>query len=272
MITIIAEVKAVSPKREKLERDVEKRVLSALQAWGASLFKGITADSVAAILTRIDDPQRLMPFRDALIAALQDAAALGVAEAQADIERDVLGVKRTPIVDTGGANWELPNIDAWEWARQYAGMLVRGIQDTTRRAVAAEVQYFTQNSLTINQLRDRIMGIDGGVFGEVRARRIAVTEVTRAYAEGNRAAWGAMDYVEGYEWNTANDERVCPICGPLHNVVVKKGELFAGIYNGPPAHVNCRCSMSPVVIGDTERFETGVNLDAGPGYNPTISQ
>jgi hypothetical protein len=83
---------------------------------------------------------------------------------------------------------------------------------------------------------------------------IAVTEVTRSYAEGNQIAWKESGVVEGKEWNTANDEIVarCPICWPLHGVVIPIGEEFDGGFDGPPAHPRCRCWITPVVIGDPE--------------------
>jgi len=47
------------------------------------------------------------------------------------------------------------------------------------------------------------------LFGRQRARRVAVTEVTRVYAAGNEEAWRATGYVTGKRWMTARDERVC---------------------------------------------------------------
>ena len=46
-------------------------------------------------------------------------------------------------------------------------------------------------------------------------RIVAVTEVTRAYAAGNVMAWKASGVVDGKIWQTAVDERVCPVCGKL---------------------------------------------------------
>jgi len=40
-------------------------------------------------------------------------------------------------------------------------------------------------------------------------------------------------------WETANDERVCPICGALH----RKREGEWGGLSGPPAHPRCRCGV-----------------------------
>lgn len=78
------------------------------------------------------------------------------------------------------------------------------------------------------------------MFGQARARRIAITETTRLFAEGNRLASQYDDSVGGEQWQTARDERVCDTCGPRDNKIWPKGA-------GPdcPAHVGCRCVYAP---------------------------
>jgi len=41
-----------------------------------------------------------------------------------------------------------------------------------------------------------------------------VTEVTRLFAEGNLLAYQQMEGIDRVQWVTAEDELVCPICGP----------------------------------------------------------
>lgn len=158
-------------------------------------------------------------------------------------------------IDALSVDWELANNAATDWARQYSAELVRGITNTTRDRIRSEVAYYTQNQQTIGQLGKRLEG----VFSPQRANMIAVTEVTRSYSEGNQTAWKESGVVEGKEWNTNNDELVCPICGPLDGQVVRIGDTFEGGFDGPPAHPRCRCWVSPVVIDDV-----GLEGAAGP--------
>ncbi len=236
----------------RMEEDAIERLYAALQKWGRALFRDVTADNVAALVTRLDDAEFNKPMRDALIAVLQDVAAAGVDHGRRQIEMAVYGVKRAANIDPGAVDWTAANVDAAEWATVYGYELIRGITATTRAAVVNEVRYFIDNSITVNQLRDRLMA--GAMFNRVRAEMIAVTETTRAYAEGNTAAWEKSGLVEGREWQTANDELVCPICGPLHGTIAKMNEWFRGMYRNPPAHPRCRCVVLPVVTGDTEEF------------------
>src|SRR3990167_1121978 len=62
------------------------------------------------------------------------------------------------------------------------------------------------------------------LYGPERAERIAVTEVTTIFAEGNQEAWKSTGMVEENRWRTAMDDRVCEICAPLEDVVAGLGE------------------------------------------------
>lgn len=78
-------------------------------------------------------------------------------------------------------------------------------------------------------------------FGRVRAERIAITEATRIQYESTYQAAAANPYIVSLRWLTAADERVCPICGPNHGVVVPKGQRTWPNGATLPAHPNCRC-------------------------------
>jgi uncharacterized protein with gpF-like domain len=45
------------------------------------------------------------------------------------------------------------------------------------------------------------------------------------------------------QWQTADDERVCPECGPLHGLAWPEDDGPQ-----PPLHVNCRCWREPVFM------------------------
>jgi SPP1 gp7 family putative phage head morphogenesis protein len=128
---------------------------------------------------------------------------------------------------------------------RYGYDLVRGIIATTRDRIALEVAEYVRNSETIGTLIGRLS--EGGLFAPDRAQLIAVTEVTRAFAEGNREAWKASGVIEKRRWRTNADELVCPICGPLAGQVVGLDEEFEGGISGPPAHPRCRCWVTPVI-------------------------
>jgi hypothetical protein len=49
-------------------------------------------------------------------------------------------------------------------------------------------------------------------------------------------------------WNTANDDLVCAICGPLNQQERPLDEPFDGGIERPAAHPRCRCWLTSEVI------------------------
>ncbi len=101
-----------------------------------------------------------------------------------------------------------------------------------------------------------------------RAEGIAETEIQEAIQEGEQEFWQQAIAEEQVDpdvlqkrWFTVQDSRVCPICRPLHNVVIPFSDDFvstggSGFVGGrPPAHPRCRCFLefSPEGGFETER-------------------
>lgn len=185
----------------------------------------------------------------ALEAALRQGTDLGVSVAFNGLQR--LGF---------GFDYTLVNDRARMWAATQAGQLVRGVQQTTIDGIRAAVAARIESGAPLPSLIDDLTAL----FGRERASAIAVTETTRAYAEANRQAYVASGVVQMVEWRTANDDKTCPICGPLNGqrAMLPSPRFPNAVTNGdigvPPAHVNCRCWIAPVVIDQEE-------IDAGNG-------
>jgi len=73
-----------------------------------------------------------------------------------------------------------------------------------------------------------------GLFGDLAIDRIAITETTRLVGIGAQRTYRELGF-QTWVWHTAEDELVCPICGPL------AGESFSIDQSFSPAHVSCRC-------------------------------
>ncbi len=132
------------------------------------------------------------------------------------------------------ADWNVVNQSVLEYAKIYRYDLIKKITDTTRNQVQTAITDWMREGSPLEALTARLEP----VFGAVRAEMIAVTETTRVFAEGNKMAWDSTGVVNTSKWQTANDDLVCPICGPLNDQVTEEM---------PPAHVNCRCWKRPVV-------------------------
>jgi hypothetical protein len=153
------------------------------------------------------------------------------------------GVEQFAETVSVGYDWSMVNMSAAEWAANAVGELIKAIDEVTRKAIQKAIELFiTTPGMTIGDVMGALP------FGEERARTIAVTEITRAYAQGQLMA--GEDLRKAYPdvkvtkvWNTNADDFVCDICGPLDGAEVGLDEQFEGGIDEPPAHVNCRCWM-----------------------------
>ena len=141
-----------------------------------------------------------------------------------------------------GIDYSLVSAEMLDEVREYVfGEFRDGINKTTLTGIENAITAFVETpGMTIGDVMKQLP------FDDIRARRIAITEVTRAYAEGDRLAGKALaeefPEVEVVKtWFTNNDDRVCPICGPNHLVTIPIDELFPSGDDSPPSHVNCRC-------------------------------
>lgn len=80
-------------------------------------------------------------------------------------------------------------------------------------------------------------------FNRVQAiTRTTINEVSNAGAVNAYRA--NEDVLEGYQWLTAKDERVCPTCAMLDGRFYELSDHVR-----PPRHPNCRCTVIPVLRG-----------------------
>jgi SPP1 gp7 family putative phage head morphogenesis protein len=223
--------------RMALEMRTTDDLEQSLRLWLRDVIPSASSVELNEIERRLESGK--WRIRDVLRRALQDSADLGVSVAVDQFEN--IGF---------GFDWTLANQAAAEWVEQYTFELVNGITDTTRSRLRTAVPEWVNNGDPLQSLIDDL----APTFVRRRAELIASTEVTRAYAEGNRQAYRASGVVDMVEWRTSEDERVCPICGPLAGKEAPLGGTFdGGLF--PPAHPRCRCWVVPVIEDAPQRQE-----------------
>lgn len=142
-----------------------------------------------------------------------------------------------------GLDYSLINDEALQWARDYSYELIKGTSQTTRNFVSDAITRFIDTpGFTLGDIAQQLEGI----FSLDRAQMIAVTETTRAFAEGQTMAGNELlkqfpDVRVTETWFTNNDDRVCAVCGPLNGEEVDLGKGFSHGGQRPPAHPRCRC-------------------------------
>ena len=149
------------------------------------------------------------------------------------------GIEALPPEVQPFVDWDVLNTNALQFAQEYRYEWISKINTTTMKQVQEAMANWIQSGDPLSVLENTLAPI----FGRVRAEMIAATEITRIFAEANSKAWTSTGFVSKVQWRTAQDERVCPICGP------KAGQLYdvSDAGNRPPAHIRCRCWLQPVV-------------------------
>lgn len=146
-----------------------------------------------------------------------------------------------------GIDYTRANTEVAKWARRWSGELYGMLNQTTKDALKEAIASFaTTPGMTIGDVI-RALPLD-----YERAERVAITEVTRAYAAANKESGKELQKeFPGVrvikQWFTNNDDLVCEICAPLDGMIVDIDDGFTteddkseGL-DDPPAHINCRC-------------------------------
>lgn len=120
---------------------------------------------------------------------------------------------------------------------------VKGVEDTTREEIQNVIGQMGREGLSVDQAQARLLEM-AEINSASRAEAIARTESAHGYSAGSMAYYKESGVVGGVEWLTSDP---CPICAPLSGTVAELGKQFAGGFDHPPAHPNCRCAVAPIL-------------------------
>lgn len=230
MLTIDTDDPIIKRADDEAAEDAEQR--TAMEEQAATLLGAFFAAQLVRLQTAVADTKVLDTFwhaeQAATLRAILPLWDTVLAEASA------AGATQMAV----GIEWGSVNQAVLKLARAEAARLATQLTDTSKAQAAQIIADWIQDGGTLEELTARLARI----YPEARAKLTAATEVTRLYAVGNKAAWDVNDVVTGYTWKTARDERVCPLCGALHNQHFDKSDTTV-----PPAHPGCRCWIVPEV-------------------------
>ncbi len=153
-------------------------------------------------------------------------------------------------------SWEVWDRAAADMARRYRFDLIKDLNESTRRQLGRAVAEWIESEDAFPALVKKVRRIlparkPPGTVRD-RAQLIATTEVTRIYADSRLAGMQAAG-LRRMRWRTAEDELVCPLCGPLGAADGGRGAVgdaaagrFVDPVTGravrpPPRHPGCRC-------------------------------
>lgn len=165
-------------------------------------------------------------------------------EAENEMQRELaiaLLILFTAAARQHGAQYAAAESAGLRYAAARSQEVAAGYRTNNRERFAGFVGRWNERSVSGQPMTEADVGREAaGIFGTSRAEAIAVTETTAAQSAGGEL--GVADSVGTSvddTWFTTDDNRVCPICGPLHGM--QRGEWSGEFPSGPPAHPNCRC-------------------------------
>jgi len=155
------------------------------------------------------------------------------------------------------------------------------------REIRAQVGLLPAHVQAVNRYHDtlvlggttpaRATQLSNGYAGRLRTYRgnmIARTEVAQAVSRGQLTFWRGMQ-TKGWLpqrtqriWITAQDELVCPVCGPMQGVPVDLGSPWL-LDNGkqvlvpPESHPHCRCTTGLIFhdeLGKVDKWQPNLHL------------
>lgn len=236
-----------NPELDDIELTGTQEIGAALQAQLATIGRARGGSSVDEIVAMME--AALVASGDDLLTAvtalLTDAAAAGI-QAAGDSLVSTIGLGAS-------MDFALADAAAADFVRGYAFDLVTGINNTTSSRLRGVMVDWIEKGGTLDDLTAGIRPIFANepatarieaIFNVDRARMIAETEATRAYAQGKVVGYQASGLADfppekvppddshvrcrcdvtlerqpngewHWIWLTARDELVCPICAPL---------------------------------------------------------
>lgn len=147
------------------------------------------------------------------------------------------------------------NDDAIRYIQQRGLELAKSVPDTLKDTVNTAIAQMMRPDetgapqLSVSSVRDAVLR-EVPALTDYQAERIARTELTNAFNEGNRQGWKQAG-VETKKWDVAGGQ--CDLCEMLQTKYpdyVQIDELFTdGDWSGmgPTRHPNCRCGLLPGV-------------------------
>lgn len=132
-----------------------------------------------------------------------------------------------------------------DYASKRGADLVKHISESVRDDMRKQIALALDSGISTNEFAKLLENRYS--FSDVRAERIARTEMAFADVAGNMAAYKEAG-VELKEWITANDDLVSPECAMngAQGPIPFNAKFASGAFQ-PPEHVNCRCDVIPVI-------------------------
>lgn len=125
--------------------------------------------------------------------------------------------------------------------------------------------------LVANQPKRIVTRTPNAGAGSYPARRLARTEITRAFGAATVKAAEMNPFVDGVRWATSGRHRGSDVCDDNasgHSRGMDRGEYRTDEVPSYPGHPQCRCVLSPVVARESASVVAQLRRDYGLDPQP----
>ena len=183
-----------------------------------------------------------------------------------------------------GISFDVQHPMVQEWAKERTQFWASRTNDETARLLMSEIEDAQALGESIRQIEGRMEKVFT-FNNEIRAERIARTEMQTSVNRGHLEAYRQSNVTEGVMWIATLDDRTRDSHRAMHKKTVPKGTPFdvnghmmeGPGQGGPPAEViNCRCTTAPVVrkgargvdghediLGETRKLVDALSQETG---------
>jgi len=240
---------------ENLEKELIAKVANGVTDWSKARIDKQLKEASTVIKQYYDEAAGIA--RDTTTSVAQVSASATATSLSAAVGGQVaIGVLPTDAyLETLAGNTIIQGAIQADWWSRQAGDTAFKFQSAVRQGlVGAE---------TTPQIVKRVRGVldlsrrNAETLVHTSVQSVANTTREKIFADND-------DVMAGKEWSAALDRKTCPTCGALDNkrwTTDSKPINHSMVYQIPPKHFRCRCSMVPVL--KTWR-ELGINMDELP--------
>lgn len=132
----------------------------------------------------------------------------------------------------------------------YPDAFVKNFTVSAQSSIENTIRKAWTNKLTVEETLRQLVG-DTGKLREMRNQSNALTHTILSHAASIVSASVLSCFFDKYVWNSVIDSRTTAICRSRNKTVYTFGEGPL-----PPAHINCRSSIAPI-ISESDVFKTG---------------
>lgn len=223
----------LKPDDYKFTQDAKK--ITAFRNW----LQGSVDDDVLEVMAR--DGATIVnrnPWQNEYI---RKGYSKGVKHAESSLKESGISIPDKDLQNTLNAPMHQSTLQSL-YTRNFTEL--QGITKTMDQQISRELANGFSQGWNPRKMAKKINGrVDK--IGITRARTLARTETIRAHSEGTLNRFeqaGVEETTAKAEWQTAGDNRVCPICASYAGTVYKLKDARGVI----PRHPNCRCAWLPV--------------------------